>query len=243
MSAQPVGGGPRNALLVTLSFATGATDAFAFMVLGGIFTANMTGNLVLMTLTSRPHYLEALAGAAIAIAAFALTLWISFRLTRGAGDGEPASGPRVVKMIQAALALQLLTFALGFGVIHHLPGLGTFTVIAASAAAMAAQTAAAKRAGADRSITTTYLTGTITGLMQDIAENRPGERCLRLGVIAALPLGAVIAASAIQAHPMAGAAVAAAAVAVALGFARAFSRELKAPAAASKVADASSAGA
>ncbi len=143
MSAPSAGAGPRSALLVTLSFATGATDAFAFQMLGGIFTANMTGNLVLMTLTTRPHYLQALAGATIAVAAFALTLWIGFRLTRG--DGHPGPGRRVVRLIFAALGLQTLTLALGFWVVHDLPGASPFAVVAASAAAMAAQTAAARR--------------------------------------------------------------------------------------------------
>lgn len=40
-------------MLLFLSFGAGATDAFAFLALGGIFTANMTGNLVLVGLVGR----------------------------------------------------------------------------------------------------------------------------------------------------------------------------------------------
>ena len=56
-----------------LSFGAGATDAFAFLALGGIFTANMTGNLVLVGLVGRDDYLASLVGAAIAIACLLYT--------------------------------------------------------------------------------------------------------------------------------------------------------------------------
>jgi uncharacterized membrane protein YoaK (UPF0700 family) len=38
----------RDALLLTLTAAAGSTDAVSFLALGRVFTANMTGNLVLL---------------------------------------------------------------------------------------------------------------------------------------------------------------------------------------------------
>ncbi len=65
-----------------LSFAAGAADAFAFLLLGGIFTANMTGNLILAGLPTRPGYMSVLVGAAVAVTAFSVALYGGFRLQR-----------------------------------------------------------------------------------------------------------------------------------------------------------------
>ena len=60
------------AALLVLSFAAGAADAFAFLLLGGIFTANMTGNLILAGLPTRPGYMSVLMGAALPSSRFRL---------------------------------------------------------------------------------------------------------------------------------------------------------------------------
>jgi uncharacterized membrane protein YoaK (UPF0700 family) len=66
-------------------------------------------------------------------------------------------------------------------------------VIALSAGALALQTVAAKRLSDTDGITTTYVTGSLTTTMQDLAERRDAGQLLRLLSIAALPLGAVVA--------------------------------------------------
>ena len=185
-------------LLVLLSFATGATDGFAFLALGGIFTANMTGNLVLLALFHRSAWVHTAIGATAAILTFALALGLAFHI----------SGPRrsldggVVKLLGIAFSLQLATF-----LVWHVDGgvAPTFAlqvaVIALSSAAMAVQTAAARRAGDDRSISTTFVTGTLAGLMQDIADGVPGERWLRFWILLALPAGALASALVMVNHP------------------------------------------
>src|SRR5207302_7589943 len=40
----------RNLLLVGLTFAAGCVDAISYLALGRVFTANMTGNIVLLAL-------------------------------------------------------------------------------------------------------------------------------------------------------------------------------------------------
>ena len=185
-------------LLVLLSFATGATDGFAFLALGGIFTANMTGNLVLLALFHRSTWVHTAIGATTAILTFALALGLAFRI----------SGPRrsldggVLKLLGIAFALQLATFF-----VWHVDGglAPTFglqvAVIALSSAAMAVQTAAARRAGDDRSISTTFVTGTLTGLVQDIADGVAGERWVRFWILLALPAGALVSALVMIDHP------------------------------------------
>src|SRR5262245_60051139 len=71
---------PTAAVAVVLSFAAGATDAFAFLQLGRILTANMTGNLILVGLYQRPNYTTTLIGALVAVVVFALVTYLGFRL-------------------------------------------------------------------------------------------------------------------------------------------------------------------
>lgn len=185
-------------LLVLLSFATGATDGFAFLALGGIFTANMTGNLVLLALFHRSAWVHTAIGASAAILTFALALGLAFRI----------SGPRrsldggVRKLLGIAFSLQVFTFFVwrvdgGIAPTFRLQ----VAVIALSSAAMAVQTAAARRAGNDRSISTTFVTGTLTELMQDIADGLPGERWVRFWILLALPAGALASALVMVNHP------------------------------------------
>lgn len=99
------------AALLVLSFCSGATDAFAFINLGGIFTANMTGNLILVSLIHRPGYLVTLLGAGIAIVVFSAALLLGFRLTTAPHpNGQPKPHPRVITILAiAALAQALVT--------------------------------------------------------------------------------------------------------------------------------------
>lgn len=207
-SAIGVAAGPGAALLVTLAFAAGATDAFAFLLLGGFFTANHTGNVVLASLVGRPHYLQTLLGASTAVSAFILTLAASFHLTRDQEPGARRPAKSAARLLAAAFLFQLLALALALWLLPEFPQAGAYPVIAASAGAMAAQTAAARRGGADRNISTTFITGTLTGLMQDIADNRSGERAIRIAVLIALPLGALTCACVMQSAPLGGAVLA-----------------------------------
>ncbi|WP_312144729.1 YoaK family protein [Brevundimonas sp.] len=185
-------------LLIALSFGTGATDAFAFLALQGVFSANMTGNLVLVGLYDRPGYREILAGSAFAVLAFAAALWAAFALTRRFSAYRAGlSCLAATTLFQAAVA--------GFWIWSAArPGHAeTFGLIALSCIAMASQTAGVRRLGADRSISTTFATGTLTGLVQDLADGIGGERRLRLLIIAALPLGALAGAACMDAAPAA----------------------------------------
>ncbi|PPG06502.1 hypothetical protein C5C59_04970 [Rathayibacter sp. AY1F4] len=84
--------------LVLLAIASGATDAFAFLLLGGIFTANMTGNLVLLGLYPRSAWLTTAAGAVTAIVFFAGAVYAGFRATR-ARTSPTVAGRRPLRAI------------------------------------------------------------------------------------------------------------------------------------------------
>ena len=193
----------RTALIaVVLAFAAGATDAFAFLQLSGVFTANMTGNLVLSGLIDRPGYGSTIAGIVTAVVVFAATLFLALRFM-------PLDTPThrtVILLVSAAMAQAAI-----FWMWAVRPGVAStvavVALIALSTVAMACQTAVAKRIDAASGVTTTYVTGTITTLMADAADRKPQPAGIRLGVIAALVLGALSGAVLIHADPLYGAAL------------------------------------
>ncbi|MFS0732978.1 YoaK family protein [Microbacterium sp. 1P10UB] len=192
----------RTALVaVILAFAAGATDAFAFLQLGAVFTANMTGNLVLAGLVQRPDYAASLAGIVTAIAIFAATLYIALRYA------EPGSTAKSAAVLAASVVAQVAVLALWATWPSPNTSLAVVPFIALSAVAMACQTAAARRLDSASGVTTTYVTGTITSLMANAADRKPQPAGLRIGVIAALVLGALAGALLIQLHPLYGAAL------------------------------------
>lgn len=170
-------------ILPILSFGAGAADAFAFTALGQIFTANMTGNAILASMFTRSGYAVTLAGAGVAIGAFVLSLALGFLVTREAGGSKAT-------LIALLMSASCLTFVvlLWWSLPHA--GAWLLCMVACSAAAMALQTVAMKRDGIAGGATTTYLTGTLTDLLEDIVDGRTPSFTRRWFPLLALPLGA-----------------------------------------------------
>ena len=170
---------------LALSFSAGATDAFAFLLLGGVFTANMTGNLVLAGLTQRPGYPSMIVWIAVAIVVFVGVLYLTFRWTR------TRTRRTLVIALVAGIAAQIVVL-IGWIVLPHPLGLGlTAALLAPSALAMAVQTAISKRVENSSGVTTTYVTGTITSIAADLADRNPQDLFTRCGVLIALVGGAL----------------------------------------------------
>ncbi|MCS5713039.1 DUF1275 domain-containing protein [Herbiconiux sp. CPCC 205716] len=205
--------------LVMLSFAAGAADAFAFLALSGTFTANMTGNLVLAAMFTRPGWLRTALCALVAVASFAVVLYLGFRHSRGqvlAGDHRRLVRRLLVPSSAAQGVVVVVWLATGAA-----PDVAVqCAVIALSAGALALQTVAAKRLSDIDGITTTYVTGSLTTTMQDLAERHDAGQLFRLLSIAAVPAGAVVATAvlhlALGAGPLVAFVVATAAALVAL---------------------------
>lgn len=166
-------------VLVLLTFGSGATDAFAFLLLNGIFTANMTGNLVLLGMFTRPDWLVTVAGAGTALVVFAAAAFAAFRVS-------PA--PVVLGLVSITLQLGLLVAWSTSG--GHVGTAGSCGMIALSAAALGTQTVLAKRISGVSGVTTTFVTGTLTSLMEELAARRHGVRLVQLTVVLALLAGA-----------------------------------------------------
>lgn len=180
-------------LLPLLSFGTGAADGFAYLALGGIFTANMTGNAVLAVVFVKPGYSVVLAGAVTAILAFVAALAVGFRATRGQRPGAARHALILSALCHGGVVL------LWWCAPHR--AVAIVLLIAASAAAMGLQTVAAKRDGVRHGPTTTYATGTLTDLVSDIIDGTAQWRSTRWLTLIALPGGAAAVVALAQVWP------------------------------------------
>ena len=179
--------------LVLLSFGAGAADAFAFLALNGTFTANMTGNLVLAAMFTKPGFEKTFICAVVAIAVFAVVLYSGFRLTKGSGHGPDSPRYVMTVLLIPSLVAQLVVIVVWLFIWKDAPLAVVCVVIAFSAAALALQTVAAKKLSDVDGITTTYVTGTLTTTMQALAERKDSGQGMRVLSILALPAGAVAA--------------------------------------------------
>jgi uncharacterized membrane protein YoaK (UPF0700 family) len=195
--SQPVGLGgrlpaeaARDGILVGLTFVSGAVDAFSYLGLGRVFTANMTGNLVLLGIAAGQGQLLTALRAASAFAGFACGVLVGAWLTRAA---QPVGRwhPRVTACLGLELLLLATLAAWWIAVGGHLPRGVTEALIALSSVAMGVQTAAVRRLAVP-GVTTTYATGTLTGVLAQLAEAAASRRGWRLPVVvlASLVVGA-----------------------------------------------------
>jgi uncharacterized membrane protein YoaK (UPF0700 family) len=163
----------RDALLLTLTAAAGSADAVSYLGLGRVFTANMTGNLVLLGIAIGQGQLVGSIRAVIAFTAFVLGVLVGVRVT--ARTEPPALWPRSVTLALAGELGLLLALLAGWEISGDRPGaLALDILIALSAGAMGMQTAAVRRLGV-AGVTTTFVTGMLTGLIAELAAVTPGR--------------------------------------------------------------------
>jgi uncharacterized membrane protein YoaK (UPF0700 family) len=184
----------RDALLVALTVAAGAVDAISYLGLGGIFTANMTGNMVLLAIAAGSGAGPQALRAGVSLIAFSAGVFVSARIIRAPHDAS--LWPRritttlaVVSVLQGGvLAGWLATSARPSGAVEG-------GLIALSALAMGAQGSAIRTMNVS-GVSTTWLTGTLVGLVTQIAvwSGSRGEKARRAGVLVALLAGAAAAA-------------------------------------------------
>jgi uncharacterized membrane protein YoaK (UPF0700 family) len=174
-------------LLVLFALASGASDAFAFLLLGGIFTANMTGNLVLAAMFTRPHWPATLLDATVAVLSFAGAAYLGHRVLR------MVRRPRPVALIAAGSGTAQLVIVVVWLLAHaHPSGWQVGLLLALSSAALGGQTVVAKRLSGAAGVTTTFVTGTLTSVMEEIANRERGLVAVQLAVIGGVVLGAIL---------------------------------------------------
>jgi uncharacterized membrane protein YoaK (UPF0700 family) len=129
---------------MTLTAAAGSADALSHLGLGRVFTANMTGNLVLLGLAIGQGQVAGSLRSVIAFAGFGIGVLVGARAT--ARSNEPAVWPSSVTVVVVVELGLLVAFAAGWEIAGDRPAaLALDVLIALSAAAMGMQTAAARR--------------------------------------------------------------------------------------------------
>jgi uncharacterized membrane protein YoaK (UPF0700 family) len=175
-----------------LTLVAGAVDAVSYLGLGRVFTANMTGNLVLLGLAVGQGQIPEALRSVVALIGFAggagLGGWVV-----GAGAAGDVWPSRVTVVLSVEFVL-LAGFLVIWQVFGSEPSSGELEVlIALSAAAMGVQSAAGRRL-AVAGVSTTYVTGTLTTLMAELAalaRRQPGAGRW-VGVLVALTIGTTL---------------------------------------------------
>src|SRR5215472_1672510 len=140
----------RDALLVALTAAAGWVDALSYLALGHVFTANMTGNLVLLGVAVGSLEAGGALRSAVALAGFAAGALLGSALTRDAAGDWPGR-------VTAALAVEAAALA-AFTALWR-ASTGQEALIALSAVGMGIQSAAVRRLAVP-GVATTFVTGT-----------------------------------------------------------------------------------
>jgi uncharacterized membrane protein YoaK (UPF0700 family) len=168
----------RDILLLVLTSAAGYVDAFGYLSLGRVFTANMTGNTVLLGLHLGQEQGDAVLRSLLALAGFGAGLLVGAMIVERAAatSGWPIE-------VTAAFALEAFLLA-AFAILWHVtvarhePG-NLHGLIALSAAAMGIQSASVRRLNVP-GIATTYVTGTLTSMVTGlVAGARPADEATR----------------------------------------------------------------
>jgi uncharacterized membrane protein YoaK (UPF0700 family) len=174
-------------------------DAISFFGLGRVFTGNMTGNLVLLGLAAGRAKGSDVVRSAVSLGAFSVGVLLAVylvtmitRRTREARDSRV--WPVGVSVVLALEVLLQSGFLAGWLSVRGHPGL-TFTavLVGLSALAMGMQSDAVAALGV-AGVTTTYVTGTLTGLLRSLVVGGSDvpNRARRAAVLAGLLVGAVV---------------------------------------------------
>lgn len=155
----------RDAMLVLLACTAGCVDALSYLKLGHVFTANMTGNTVLLGIAIGQWDGPAVLRSGLALLGFSAGVTIATLMDKNTDSADGAWPLSVTIMLALECAL-LWLFA--FGMRHAdatvYAGTNVRALIALSAATMGLQSVAGRRLDVS-GITTTYITGTFTGLI------------------------------------------------------------------------------
>jgi uncharacterized membrane protein YoaK (UPF0700 family) len=204
-------------IAISLTFASGAMDVASFTRLGNVFTSVMTGNIVLLGLAIARHSLTLASHTIVSIAGYITGVaggtWIAhgFRVAGAAADSGAAGAGAAKGSARAdagrasglpghvgwALLAELILLGgltVGWEIDGASPaGWAQFCLLAVAAAAMGVQSSTVKYMGLSE-VSTTYLTGTLTGLVSSLVSPKQAtrDRARRFGVLIGLATGATL---------------------------------------------------
>lgn len=209
--------GPLPPLLVAMTIVTGLVDAFSYLVLGHVFVANMTGNVVFLgfALAGAPGF--SFPASVVALGAFGLG-------ALGSGRLGSAIGRRRGALLSASAAAQAIFLAAGVAMAalaaSPVSAGYRYGLIVVLGVSMGVQNASARRLAVP-DLTTTVLTLTIVGIAADSGiagggGSKAGRRVISvIAMLAGALVGAVLVVRVQIVYPLVIALVAVAGVAVA----------------------------
>ncbi|MFJ6204514.1 YoaK family protein [Bacillus pumilus] len=187
----------RNIALIFLCLSAGIVDVIGYLSLGHVFTANMTGNIVLLGIAAGSSLQLTALHSITALSGFVLGVLLAVVI---GGKHEKTFWPKAVTRIFIIEVMILLLFAL-MTIFPYTQGAYFMLIILSMA--MGLQTAAARKLNV-AGISTTVLTSTLANLFEDLAQrisHREKRKApiqhvsfMRIGSIVFYCLGAALAA-------------------------------------------------
>ncbi|HWN35397.1 MAG TPA: YoaK family protein [Pseudonocardia sp.] len=182
--------GPLPSVLVALTVATGVVDAFSYLVLGHVFVANMTGNVIFIavSLAGAPEF--SLPASVVSLLAFVVGAVGAARLGRRVGAHR---GRQVLVLCAVETVLLATAFGCAELVANPFTGGWGYLLIVLTALAMGGQGGLVRRLGVP-DLTTLVMTTTIIGTATDgrLGGGKDGRVGTRLVSVLSLALGALV---------------------------------------------------
>src|ERR1700722_18826181 len=180
--------------LLGMTAVTGLVDAVSFLSFGHVFTANMTGNIVLLAFASTGVPQVSLARSITALLGFLAGAAVGGRIMAGAmAAGMQLRAATSIFSLGIVFLGGATLAALGYSVVSSPHFLRLYAMIAFTAIAMGMRNAALRKLAVP-DLTTTVLTLTITGLAADSSLARGTNPRLqrRIAAVVAMFAGAAL---------------------------------------------------
>ena len=179
--------------LLGMTAVTGLVDAVSFLSLGRVFTANMTGNIVLLAFATAHVSGLSIARSSTALLAFLVGAVLGGRVMARADADSQIRFAAQAFLLEVAFLLAASFCSIGYraDLLEH--SFQPFALIALTALAMGTRNAAVRKL-AIPDLTTTVLTLTITGIGADssLANGNNPRLARRVASVAAMFLGAAL---------------------------------------------------
>jgi uncharacterized membrane protein YoaK (UPF0700 family) len=190
---------PLTVLLLTLTFSTGLVDAVSYLGLGKVFSANMTGNVVLLGFGVAGGYALPIVAPVVSLMAFLAGAAAGGRLAQSLVDRHRVHV--ATALIIEVILLVTAALVTGLAAVAPYTAAGD-TVIGLLAVAMGLRNATVRRFGVP-DLSTTVLTQTLTGLASELRllRTNPSAPSRRLLAVLAMLSGALCGALLLKTAP------------------------------------------
>jgi len=185
--------GPLPLLLVGMTVLTGLVDAFSYLVLGHVFVANMTGNVVFLAFALAGAKAFSIAASLVALASFSggalVGGMVTSRFRTNRGTTLFCTATLQCCLLAASVVISALSSTPLDAAVHY-------SLIVVLGLAMGMQNATARKLAVP-DLTTTVLTLTVTGISADstLAGGHGSKAGRRLISVVAMLVGALVGAA------------------------------------------------